>query len=118
MSISFISDAMAAAAPAAATVTSQQPAANNITSIIMLIAFIAMFYFLLIRPQQKRAKDHKKLMSELSKGDEVLTSGGIAGKVAKVGDDFVAISLNDTVEVTFQKSAVVTILPKGTLKSL
>ncbi len=88
--------------------------------IIMLVAFGLIFYFLIYRPQAKRVKEHRNLMSALSKGDEVLTQGGLVGRISKITDDkdFVVLALNETTEVTVQKAAVSAVLPKGTLKSL
>lgn len=88
--------------------------------IIMLLAFGLIFYFLIYRPQAKRVKDHRNLMSALAKGDEVLTQGGIVGRISKIADDkdFVVIGINDSTEVTVQKAAISAVLPKGTLKSL
>ena len=96
-------------------------AAGPMDSIINFLPFIFMFviiYFMMIRPQQKKANEHKALLDALSKGDEVVTQGGIAGRVAKVGDDFVSISIADNVEVQVQKPAIALVLPKGTLKNL
>ena len=108
----FISTAHAAAAPA--------PAGGGMEMIIMLAVFGLVFYFMIYRPQAKRAKDHKGLMSALSKGDEVLTQGGIVGKITKVSDekDFIVVSIAEGTEVTVQKGAVNAVLPKGTMKSL
>ena len=108
----FISNAHAAAAPA------QQ--GGGMEMIIMLLVFGLVFYFMIYRPQAKRVKEHKSLMSELSKGDEVLTQGGIVGKIVKVSDekDFLVVSLAENTEVTIQKSAVSAVLPKGTMKNL
>ncbi|WP_337842190.1 preprotein translocase subunit YajC [Rheinheimera sp.] len=88
--------------------------------LIMLVAFGLIFYFLIYRPQAKRVKDHKNLMSALGKGDEVLTQGGLVGRIAKIADDkdFVVVALNDTTEVTVQKASIAAVLPKGTMKSL
>lgn len=88
--------------------------------IIMLAAFGLIFYFMIFRPQSKRVKEHKNLMSSLGKGDEVLTQGGLVGKITKVSDekDFIVISINESTEVTVQKAAVSAVLPKGTMKSL
>ena len=72
----------------------------------------------MIRPQQKKAKEHKALLAGLAKGDEVVTQGGLAGRVTKVGDDFVSISIADNVEIQMQKPAITLVLPKGTLKNL
>ena len=108
----FINEAHAAAG--------QAPAGGGMEMIIMLAVFGAVFYFMIYRPQAKRVKEHKGLMSALSKGDEVLTQGGIVGKIVKVSDekDFMVISIAEGTEVTIQKSAVSAVLPKGTMKSL
>ena len=79
---------------------------------------VAAMYFLMIRPQMKKAKEHKALIEALGKGDEVVTQGGIAGRITKVGDDFIAISIADNVEIQVQKPAITLVLPKGTLKNL
>ncbi|RUO29128.1 preprotein translocase subunit YajC [Aliidiomarina sanyensis] len=88
--------------------------------IIMLVLFGLIFYFLIYRPQAKRVKEHKTLVSSLQKGDEVLVQGGLVGRISKVTDDndFMVIALTDNVEVTVQKAAVAAILPKGTIKTL
>ena len=77
---------------------------------------LVVFYFLLIRPQQKRAKEHRKMVEALGKGDEVVTNGGIAGRITDVGDTFATLEIADGVQVRLQKGAVATVLPKGTLK--
>ena len=84
----------------------------------MLGGFVLILYFLLIRPQNKRRKEHQNLVAGLSKGDEVVTAGGLVGQVTKVEDDFVKVQVNEQNEVRIQKSAVGATLPKGTLKSL
>ncbi|BAU72739.1 preprotein translocase subunit YajC [Metapseudomonas furukawaii] len=101
-----------AAAPAAAG-----PAGTGFEW-VFLIGFLVIFYLMIWRPQAKRAKEHKNLLSGLQKGDEVVTSGGIAGKVTKVADDFVVIEVSDNVELKFQKGAIAATLPKGTLKAI
>jgi len=106
----FISDAMAQAAPA------QQ--ADPIMSFLPLIILFVIFYFLLIRPQQKKAKDHTALVSALKKGDEVVTSGGILGKITEAGENYVSVNIAENTDVKIQRQAVSTILPKGTLKTL
>lgn len=108
----FIGTAHAAAAPA------QQ--GGGMEMLIMLLVFGLVFYFMIYRPQAKRVKEHKSLMSELSKGDEVLTQGGLVGKITKVSDekDFIAISISEGQEVTVQKAAISAVLPKGTMKNL
>lgn len=88
--------------------------------LIMLAVFGLVFYFMIYRPQAKRVKEHKGLMSALSKGDEVLTQGGIVGKITKVSDekDFLVVSVAEGTELTVQKGAITAVLPKGTMKSL
>ena len=83
-----------------------------------LILIFVVFWFLLIRPQQKKAKEHKQMVEALKKGDEVITSGGLVGRVKNVGDDFVVLEVGDGLEVHVQRVAVASLLPKGTLKSL
>mgnify|MGYP006265969575 FL=1 len=104
----FINDALAQ--------SGGQPGAG-LTGLIFPIALIVIFYFLLIRPQQKRAKEHKKLVENLSKGDEVLTNGGIVGRISDVGDTYATLTLTDGVDVRLQKSAVAQVLPKGAMKA-
>ena len=95
-------------------------AGGGFEMLIMLGVFGLIFYFMLYRPQAKRVKDHKNLVTSLSKGDEVLTQGGRVGKIIKVSDekDFIEIGLNDTTNIVIQKSAVSAILPKGTMKAI
>ena len=83
-----------------------------------LVALLAVFYFLILRPQQKRAKEHKALVEALQKGDEVATIGGIMGKVTKVSEDSAAIEIADNVVIQVQKAAIQNVLPKGTIKSI
>ena len=85
---------------------------------VFLVGFLVIFYLMIWRPQAKRAKEHKNLLGGLQKGDEVVTSGGIIGKVTKVTDDFVVVEISDNVELKFQKQAIAATLPKGTLKSI
>lgn len=88
--------------------------------LILLGVFGLIFYFMLYRPQAKRVKEHKALISSIGKGDEVLTQGGMVGKVTKVADDkdFIEIALNDSTNIVIQKGAVSAVLPKGTMKSI
>jgi preprotein translocase subunit YajC len=88
--------------------------------IIMLAVFGVIFYFMIFRPQSKRAKEQKNLMSSLSKGDEVLTSGGLVGKISKVAadSDFLMLALNDQTQITIKKDYITAVLPKGTIQSL
>jgi preprotein translocase subunit YajC len=94
------------------------PQDGGIMQFLPLVALLAVFYFLILRPQQKRAKEHKTLMEALQKGDEVATVGGILGKVTKVNDDSAAIEIADNVVIQVQKAAIQNVLPKGTIKSL
>jgi len=107
----------AAYADAAAPAAAAGPAGTGFEW-VFLIGFLVIFYLMIWRPQSKRAKEHKNLLSGLQKGDEVVTSGGIAGKVVKVSDDFVVIVVSDTVELKIQKVAIAATLPKGTLKAI
>lgn len=86
--------------------------------LVFLGGFLVIFYFLLWRPQSKRAKEHKNLVQALEKGNEVVTAGGIIGKITKVTDDFVVIEVGDNVTLPIQKSAVTAMLPNGTMKGL
>lgn len=109
----FISNAYAQSAGGA-------PQGGGFEMLIMLAVFGLIFYFLLYRPQAKRVKEHKDLVTSLSKGDEVLTQGGLVGRITKVSEekDFIEVSLNDSNNIVVQKNAVTAVLPKGTMKSL
>ena len=96
-------------------------AAGPMESAMQFLPIILMFvvlYFLMIRPQQKKAKEHKALLEGLGKGDEVVTASGMVGRITKVGDDFVTIENAANVEIQMQKPSIAVVLPKGTLKSL
>jgi preprotein translocase subunit YajC len=99
---------------------SAPPAAfgSDIMAFLPMIAIFVVFYFLLIRPQQKRAKETKLMLEALQKGDEVVTAGGMVGRVAKLGDQYATVEIATGVEVTVQRAAVAQILPKGTIKAL
>ena len=104
----FISDAMAqAGAP------SGEP---GLMGLLFPILLIVAFYFLLIRPQTKRAKEHKQMVAALKKGDEVVTSGGLLGRIIDVGDNFVMVEVAENIQLKVQKQAVATLMPKGTAK--
>ena len=105
----LISPAAAQAAPA------QQ--GSPMSLVVMMVLFFAVFYFMAIRPQMKRAKEHRALLSGLSKGDEVLTNGGVAGRVEELGESFVSVEIAAGVTVKIQKNAISAVLPKGSLKS-
>lgn len=105
----IISPAAAQAAPA------QQ--GSPMSLLVMMVLFFAVFYFMAIRPQMKRAKEHRSLIAGLSKGDEVIAAGGIAGRVEELGEHFVGIEIADGMVIKVQKNAITAVLPKGTLKS-
>lgn len=105
----LISNAYAQAAPAGAM---------DIMSFLPIILMFAVLYFLMIRPQQKKAKEHKALLEALSKGDEVVTQTGMAGRITRVGEEFVTVEIAENVEIKMQKGAVSAVLVKGTLKNL
>jgi preprotein translocase subunit YajC len=94
-----------------------EAAGSPLMSLMLPILLLVVFYFLLIRPQQKRVKEHKQMVSELKKGDEVVTSGGLAGQLTEVGDSFVQLEIAEGIEVQIQKQSVASLLPKGTLKN-
>ncbi len=108
----FISDAYAAA-PAAANAA--QP--GGYSTFIMMGVFILVLYFIMLRPQQKRAKQHRDMLSALAKGDEVITGGGLLGKITHIGEQFITLSVADNTEIRIQKSAISAVVPKGTMKS-
>jgi preprotein translocase subunit YajC len=94
------------------------PQGGGFMEFLPLVALLAVFYFLILRPQQKRAKELKTMVEALQKGDEVVTVGGMMGKVTKLGEDNVAIEIADNVVIQVQKAAVQNVLPKGTIKSI
>ncbi|SNC58678.1 preprotein translocase subunit YajC [Sodalis endosymbiont of Henestaris halophilus] len=99
--------------------TSTMPQSSPYSLVVMLVIFGIIFYFMIFRPQQKRANTHKKLINSISKGDEVLTTGGLVGRVVKITDiDYISIAINNTNEVIIKRDFVVAILPKGTIKAL
>lgn len=104
--------------PAAHAAAGGAPPNAGIVNLVFLIGFVLIFYFLLWRPQSKRRKEHMSLMSSLSKGDEVVTAGGIVGQINKVEEDFVKLQLAPQIEIRMQKASISATLPKGTLKSL
>ena len=94
------------------------PAAPGYTQFLPLIIIFILFWFMLIRPQMKRAKEQKKMLSELTKGDEVITASGQVGKIAKIGEQYVSLEIADGVITHVQKQSIQTLLPKGTIKGL
>jgi len=104
----FITDAMAATGGS----SSSSPA-----GLVLMVLMFVVFYFLLIRPQSKRAKEHKAIVAALAKGDEAVTTGGILGRVSHVGEQYVTIEIADGVSIKVQRNAVQAIMPKGTIKA-
>lgn len=86
--------------------------------LVMFVPLILIMYFMMIRPQQKKMKQHREMMGALEKGDEVMTTGGIIGRISKIKDDFVVVEISDSVELKFQKASIAQTLPKGTIKSI
>ena len=111
----FISSALAQTADTAAAAGSSSSALLNM---LPIVGFGLIFYFLIWRPQSKRAKELKSLVDSLAKGDEILTTGGMLGKITRVDDHYVALQVADNVELKMQKTAVAAVLPKGTIKSI
>ena len=107
----LISDAMAAANQAGGE-------QSVLATFLPLVLIFGVMYFLLIRPQVKRQKEHKKLVESLAKGDEIITTGGLLGRVTKLTDAFVTVELADNITVVVQRQAVGTVMPKGTLKDM
>ena len=116
----LISTAHAAEEVAATTATAvaAAPHGSGFAEIAMVVVFVLIFYLLIWRPQAKRAKEHRNLIASLAVGDEIITNGGLAGKVVAIKDNFLVMSVGDKVKLHCQKQAVSVVLPKGTLKSL
>lgn len=93
------------------------PQGGGMSMIIMMVVLFGLMYFMMIRPQMKRQKEHRALIAGLAKGDEVVTNGGIAGRVDEVGETFITVEIAPNVKVKVQKGAVQQVLPKGSLKS-
>ncbi|TAM44898.1 MAG: preprotein translocase subunit YajC [Burkholderiaceae bacterium] len=110
----FISSAFAQTAPAAAAGGGDMM--SSLTSMAPLVLMFVVLYFVMIRPQMKKQKEHRTMLAALAKGDEVATSGGVLGKVTKLGDSLLSIEIANGVEVQLQRSAVVQVLPKGSIK--
>ena len=89
---------------------------SGLSQILILVVFVAIFYFMLIRPQQKRMKDQQAMLSKLAAGDEVVTSGGILGRITQVGETFVTLEVADGVRIHVQRGQISQLMPKGTLK--
>jgi preprotein translocase subunit YajC len=110
----FISSAFAQTAPAAAAAGGDMQ--STLMSMLPLLLMFAVLYFVMIRPQMKKQKEHRSMIDALAKGDEIVTAGGLLGKVSKIGDAYIGVELASGVEVQMQRQAVVQVLPKGTLK--
>ncbi len=108
---------MISLAHAQTAAASTDPTGGLMQMLPMILMFVVL-WFLMIRPQMKKAKEHKALLAALAKGDEVVTQGGIVGKVVKVGDNYVTVEIAEGTEVVVQKPSIGLVLPKGTLKSL
>lgn len=108
----FISDALAEGAAAGAVTPD-----GGLLGMLPLLLIFVLFYFMLIRPQTKRAKEHKSMVEALAKGDEVVTNGGLLGRVTDVGESFLTVKIAEGVEVKVQKQSVSALVPKGTMKS-
>ena len=107
----LITSAHAQSAPAA-------PFGGDLMAFLPMVAIFVVFYFLLIRPQQKKAKEAKAMLDALQKGDEVVTAGGILGKISKISDHYVTVEVAERIELTVQRGAISQLLPKGTIKAL
>ncbi len=109
----FISSAYAQTAPAAAGAGDMF---SSLSGMLPLVLMFVVLYFVMIRPQMKRQKEHKAMLEALAKGDEIVTAGGVAGKIAKMGDSYISLEVAAGVEIQVQRSAIAQVLPKGTLK--
>ena len=109
----FISSAYAQTAPAAAAGSDMF---TSLSGMLPLVLMFVVLYFVMIRPQMKRQKEHKAMLEALAKGDEIVTAGGVAGKIAKMGDSYISLEVAAGVEIQVQRSAIAQVLPKGTLK--
>ncbi|WJW76837.1 preprotein translocase subunit YajC [Thiohalobacter sp. IOR34] len=94
------------------------PQQDPLMSFLPLIVIFVVFWFLLIRPQQKKVKEHKAMVEALKKGDEVITNGGLLGKITEVGENYVQLKLADNIEVKVQRHAIASLVPKGSMKEL
>jgi preprotein translocase subunit YajC len=110
--MNFISSAYAQ------TAGQQAPGEAGVMQLALMVGLFVLFYFIAIRPQRKRQKEHTELVANLGKGDEVVTSSGILGKITKLEDNYLVLQVADNVELKFQKGSIHAVLPKGTLKSI
>ena len=98
--------------------TSGGGAGGDLLGLLPIVLMFVVLYFLMIRPQMKRAKEHKSMIEALQKGDEIVTAGGVVGRIAKIGDNYVTLQVADNVEIMVQRPSVQVVLPKGTIKAL
>lgn len=91
---------------------------DGMMSLIMIVLMFGVLYFLMIRPQMKRAKEHKSMLDALQKGDEVVTSGGVLGRITKIGENYVSVEIANNIEIQVQRPAIQLVLPKGTIKNI
>jgi preprotein translocase subunit YajC len=103
----FISNAMAAG---------DAPQGGSLQLVFMIALFFGIMYFMIIRPQSKKAKEHKSLLDSLSKGDEIVTNGGVLGKIVKLGDNFIELKVSENSTIKIQRHAIASVMPKGTMK--
>jgi preprotein translocase subunit YajC len=109
----FISSAFAQTAPAAAAGGDMQ---SSLMSMLPLVLMFVVLYFVMIRPQMKKQKEHRAMIEAVAKGDEVVTAGGVLGKISKIGENYLGLEVSNGVEIQIQRSAVVQVLPKGSIK--
>ena len=111
----FISEAFAQAAPAATATDGPMGALGGLGGMLPLVLMFVVLYFVMIRPQMKRQKEHKAMIDALAKGDEVVTTGGMLGKISKIGESYLTVEIANGVEIQVQRGAVAQVLPKGTV---
>ncbi|HDN25797.1 MAG TPA: preprotein translocase subunit YajC [Thioploca sp.] len=104
----FIQNALASAAPSSDT---------GIINLVMLVVLFVVFYFLLIRPQTKRAKEHRQMVDSVAKGDEIVTNGGVLGRIINLGDNFIVLEIATNTEIKVQRQSIAGVMPKGTMKN-
>ena len=94
------------------------PGGGEMMNLVLIVLMFGVLYFLMIRPQMKRAKEHKAMIDALQKGDEVVTSGGVLGRITKIGENYVTVEIANNIEVQVQRPAIQLVLPKGTIKNI
>ena len=117
VSFSLISSAIAQTAPAAAPATGAAGMLSSLSGMLPLVLMFVVLYFVMIRPQMRKQKEHRTMIEAVAKGDEILTSGGIIGRITRLGEGNISIEISPGVEVQLQRSAISQVLPKGTLKT-